>query len=158
MVIPSTLLQLPTQDKSNASYHPLSPRSLKILQETFKYVQYLIIDEISFVSYNTLEHIHLRLNEIKGLYLDTEAYYGNINILVFGDLYQLRPVYGSAIFSDKITTDTLHLWKDFLTMIELTENKRQCTDTQYAELLNRIRVGEDTSDDLETLQTRLLAP
>lgn len=56
-----TLLQLPTQDKSNASYHPLSPRSLKIIQETFKYVQYLFIDEISFVIYNTLEHIHLQL-------------------------------------------------------------------------------------------------
>ena len=108
-----TLLQLPTQDKSNAKYRPLSPKSYKFLSETFKYVKYLIIDEISMVSYNTLEHVHLRLNDIKGYHLQPDVYFGNVNIITFGDFYQLPPVFGSTIYADTICNTTLHLWKDF---------------------------------------------
>lgn len=38
-----TLLQLPTQDKANAEYRLLSPRSFKILSEAFRHDQYLIL-------------------------------------------------------------------------------------------------------------------
>ncbi|MCG8079346.1 MAG: AAA family ATPase, partial [Candidatus Thiodiazotropha taylori] len=132
-----SLLQLPTQDKSNAQYHPLSPRSYKILYEAFKQLKYLIIDEVSMVSYNTLEHIHLRLNEVKEKLLDIEYLFGNVSIICFGDLYQLRPVFGSPIFSQTSQNTALHLWKDIFSLHELTENKRQAKDLSYAQLLNR---------------------
>ena len=150
-----SLLQLPTQDHSNAEYRPLSPRNLQILSEAFRHVQYLIIDEISMVSYNTLEHIHLRLNEIKSNLLDTDRIFGGISIITFGDLYQLRPVFGSPIFAETIRSTVMHLWKDHFTLHELIENKRQSKDFAYAQLLNRIRVGQHTDADIKLLQTRL---
>jgi hypothetical protein len=101
------------------------------------------------VSYNTLEHIHLRLNEIKGYYLNSDVFYGNINIIVFGDLYQLQPVFGRPVFTDMTKDGPIHLWKDFFKMYELNENKRQSGDLIYAQLLNRIRTGEHTENDFE---------
>ena len=108
-----TLLQLPTQSRSNATHRTLSPITYKLLRETFQHVQYLIIDEISMVSYNTLEHIHLRLNEIKGNHLEPNVYFGNISIIALGDFYQLRPVCGSANYSNTNVTP-FHLWKEIL--------------------------------------------
>ena len=151
-----SLLQLPTQDCSNAPYRPLSPRSFKILSEAFKYVKYLIIDEVSMVSYNTLEHVHLRLNEIKGSLLGTDKMFGDITIIAFGDLYQLRPVFGSPVYANTNRNTVLHLWKDLFKLYELKENQRQSVDTTYAKLLNRIRIGEHTNKDLVTLQNRLI--
>lgn len=112
-------------------------------------MQYLIIDEVSMVSYNTLEHIHLCLNEIKGYYLNSDVFYGNINSIVFGDLYQLQPVFGRPVFTDMTKDGPIHLWKDFFNMYELNENKRQSGDLIYAQLLNRIRTGEHTENGFE---------
>lgn len=151
-----TLLQLSTKDKSNAKYRRLSSKSYKLLSNTFKYVQCLIIDDISMVRYNTLEHIYLRLNEITGHYLNADTYFGNIHIIAFGDLYQLPPVYGSAIFADTTCRTPFHLWKDFFNMFELLENKRQSRDPEYAAILNRIRTGDQTKKDIEILSSRIV--
>ena len=40
-------------------------------------------------------------------------------------------------------------------MINLTENHRQGNDKTYAEILNRIRVGEQTIEDLDILRKRV---
>ena len=46
------------------------------------------------------------------------------------------------------------LWHKF-DVIELTENHRQGEDKVYADMLNRIRFGEQTDRDLEQLKTRV---
>ena len=40
-------------------------------------------------------------------------------------------------------------------VINLVENHRQEDDAQYADILNRIRIGEHTEDDLSILQKRV---
>jgi hypothetical protein len=40
----------------------------------------------------------------------------------------------------------------------LEEIMRQKDDFQYAQLLNRLRIGEHTKEDIDTLQTRVIAP
>ena len=40
-------------------------------------------------------------------------------------------------------------------MVELHTNMRQRNDTTYSEVLNRIRTGDHTSDDVKLLRTRL---
>ena len=42
-----------------------------------------------------------------------------------------------------------------LQVINLTTNHRQGNDKTYADLLNRIRTGDHTPEDLELLETRL---
>ena len=45
-------------------------------------------------------------------------------------------------------------WQNFH-IINLEENHRQGNDREYAEVLNRIRVGEQTDEDIKTLEKRL---
>ena len=47
-----------------------------------------------------------------------------------------------------------HLWRDLFFCEELTENVRQITDPQYANLLNRIRTDSHTIEDIKLLRTK----
>ena len=98
------------------------------------------------VSYETLGFIHQRLTEIKRTD-DTEVYFGGLNIIAVGDFYQLPPV------RDRLAST--HLWRDLFTMVELHTYMRQRNDTTYSEVLNQIRTGDHTSDDVKLLRTRL---
>jgi DNA replication protein DnaC len=148
------LLNLPIQHKSKASYTSLSGYMLKQLRDLFCGVKFLIVDEVSMVSVNTLDHIHRRLSEIKDTILQPDVYFGGLNIIMFGDLYQLRPVFGSYIFSPDAVA--VSLWRRLFKLRELTENKRQHGDTLFAQILNRIRVKKHTREDVEVLLKRIV--
>ena len=116
----------------------------------------IIIDEISMVKSDMLYQLDLRLQEITQKYVP----FGGISIFVFGDLMQLKPVMGNYIFEDPRHEDYIqsHLanprWKMFQCLV-LEKNHRQGKDKIYADLLNRVRVGEQTEDDLKVLSERL---
>ena len=57
-------------------------------------MEFLIIDEISMVGYDTFKWVHLRLQQIK----NNNFPFGGVNVLVFGDLYQLPPVTETAVY------------------------------------------------------------
>ena len=71
---------------------------------------------------------------------------------MFGDLYQLKPVFGAYIFH---SAQPFNLWTNLFQMKELTENKRQQNDVEYASMLNRIRTGTHTACDIKLLKTKL---
>ena len=50
-----------------------------------------------------------------------------------------------------------NLWQAHVTMFELTEIMRQKDNTQFAQLLNHIREGEQTEEDLTVLKTRSIS-
>ena len=82
--------------------------------------------------------------------------------MLFGDPAQLKPVRGSYIFSAPNCKDykiaygdgTESLWRSF-SVINLEENHRQGNDKIYAEMLNRMRVGKHTQEDLENLRCKI---
>ena len=86
--------------------------------------------------------------------------YGGVAIFAFGDIMQLKPCQGRYVFELPSNPDfhITHIlqsrWK-MLQVINLTTNHRQGNDKTYADLLNRIRTGDHTPDDLELLETRL---
>lgn len=87
--------------------------------------------------------IHQRLQEIMG-----NNKFGDIHIFAEGDLFQLKPVRDRWIFEDlKHTYGPFapNLWKQYFTVHELTEMRRQTDDKKFAEMLNRIRIGEHNS-------------
>merc|ERR1712020_556633 len=47
-----------------------------------------------------------------------------------------------------------NLWRRF-TVVHLEENHRQGEDKEYGDLLNRVRVGAHTEEDIELLKTRV---
>ena len=96
------------------------------------------------VSDRMFTFISRRLSEIAG----NSQPFGNFNIILFFDFFQLRPVRGAFAFENKI------LW-DLFRPIFLRENVRQNGDSSYAQLLNRARVDLLSHDDVKTLKTRL---
>ena len=85
---------------------------------------------------------------------------GGLAVFMFGDLFQLEPVKGRYVFekpSDKehaMAFELRDLWQMF-TVVILEENHRQGEDKSYADLLNRVRVGQLTDEDIKVLKGRV---
>ena len=139
-----------------AGYMSLSDKSRDEKRSLYKNLQMLIIDEISLVDSDMLYKIDLRLREVtqKGVPM------GNVAVIVLGDLMQMSPVTGRYIFlepRDKqfvLANSIDPLWRKFA-CLNLEENHRQGEDKEYADMLNRIRVGKQTPEDIEILKERV---
>ena len=85
---------------------------------------------------------------------------GGISVFVLGDVLQIKPTLGSFIYAPpsdkrlKLYHAVENLWERFV-VINLRTNHRQGDDKVYADLLNRLRIGEQTNDDVATLKTRV---
>jgi hypothetical protein len=113
--------------------------------------RYLIIDEISMVPYDMMRAIDARLKRLRKNACD----FGGLNVLIFGDLLQLPPVKGNAVYDQPVGADPCdHLWRT-LVLYELTRNMRQREDATFVEMLNGLRVGTLTNAHIGTLLTKL---
>ena len=80
-------------------------------------------------------------------------------MVTVGDLFQLKPVFDKWIFEnsqsgyDEFATN---IWTEYFTLFELTEIMRQKDDKEFAQLLNRLREGNHSEDDISILKQRLL--
>ena len=122
----------------------------------FRNLKCLMIDEISMVSADMLYNLDLRLREITMV----DEVFGGISVFVFGDLFQLQPPKARYVFEQPtnkehaLAHELRDLWKLF-TVINLEENHRQGDDKTYGDLLNRVRIGAQTEEDIALLQTRV---
>ena len=101
---------------------------------------------------NTLFNINMRLPEI----FTNEKPFGGISVLAIGDLYQLMPVFDCWIFEDLVEGYgplAQNLWCDLFKTFELAETMRQKVDSDFEQLLNRMREGVHTDDDIELLKS-----
>ena len=156
------LFQLPIEHEGQmAGYWSLPKVSQKVMKPKLCRVKLIIIDEISMVSSLNLAYIHLRLEELFG----GDEWFGSINMLFVGDILQLQPVNGSAVF-ENITKKTLllklgcaasiNIWRDSVTYDELTINERQKSDAEFADILDCVRRGCPTDKTNATLQQRVI--
>ena len=122
-----------------------------------KNLKAVIIDEMSLVKSDMLYQLHFRL--MKDIF-QNETPFGGVAVFLLGDILQLEPVKGTPIYGVprdpklKLTHTLNDLWKEFK-IINLQTNHRQGADNEYANILNRIRVGEQTGKDIEKLETRI---
>ena len=125
------------------------------LQSDYSNLEYLVIDEISMVSDNMFHFVHQRLEEIKKPQSCTpNQIFGNCSVIAFGDFYQLQPVAAHYIFDQVTYTGEMNLWLTHFKPIFLLSNIRQNDDSEYANLLNRVRIGKQTSNDIQILVQR----
>ena len=99
--------------------------------------------------------LNLQLQQIMG----TQEPFGNISLVTVGDLFQLQPVFDKWIFENADQGYALlatSQWQKYFTMYELTQIMRQKDDKKYAELLNRLREGNHTKNDIASLKARLI--
>ena len=135
-------------------YKQLSDDKRNTLRTKFRDLSVLIVDEVSMVGNGMLNILYHRLQEIKCNYHQP---FGGVHIILVGDLFQLRPVGDSWIFEDfkeGYASLATNLWKTHFLMFELTEIMRQKEDHTFAELLNRVREGNQTEDDIALLKSR----
>ena len=96
-----------------------------------------------------------RLKDIKGSKDD----FGGISIIAIGDLFQLQPVVDGYIFKDIDNSEYSilgpNLWQKHFKMFELHEIMRQRESKVFAEILNRLREGIHTTDDILKLKERM---
>lgn len=95
--------------------------------------------------------LNLKLQQIMG----NEEPFGGISLITFGDLFQLKPVFDKWIFENsQIGYDAIasNIWAEYFTLFELTEIIRQKDGKEFAELLNRLREGKHSKDDIALLK------
>ena len=128
----------------------------KSKKEIIKNLDILIIDEISMVRCDIIDVI----DKILKAYRNNAKPFGGIQVMLIGDVFQLPPIlvgekknilnqfYNSGFFFEsRIIQNTK------LIHIELKKIYRQ-TDNEFIEMLNRIRIGQTTQNDINKLNSR----
>lgn len=127
------------------------------LSSLLKKIKLIIIDEVSMVRADLLEAINWRMQQACG----NDLSFGGAQIVMFGDLYQLPPivdedlqqyfelVYGGPHFFNASVWE-----KTDFKIYELTEIFRQ-KDQAFKEILNAVRDGTVTSQQLDSLNERV---
>ena len=138
---------------------PMTDKIRDLRRTQLQNLRVIIIDEISLVSSDQLHQIHFRLSQdIKQNGLP----FGNVALICFGDLLQIKPVSGPFVFCMPsnpvfaLNECQESLWKKFKP-IELKTNHRSGEFRDYADLLNRVRTGDQNEDDIKQLNSRVLA-
>ena len=143
--------------KFGNEHQSLSDQKKKELRTNLSCLKLLIIDEMSLLGSDMLYRIHVRLCEI----FQTESLFGNISVILVGDLMQLPPVKANYIFQEPLKDAHLKAFHSVANIFEsfvphvLLHNHRQGESKLFAETLNRIREGEMSDDDVKLLQSRL---
>ena len=143
--------------KFGNKFTSLDDKKRDLRRTTLSNLKVLIIDEISMVPVDMLYQLDLRLKEIKER---PDLPFGGVAVYLFGDLLQLKPVLAAYPFQEpknenfKLAHALEPLWSTF-DVIKLNKNHRQGDDKTFADMLNRIRMGEETSEDIQTLSSRI---
>lgn len=112
--------------------------ALSCMPLTTAHIKFLIIDEISMLSYEALLMIDERLRQITSI----DEPFGNMNILLIGDLLQLPPIKASPVYEQPARfIPAPNIWRRF-SLCELQTNMRQKGDDEFIEILNALRIGE----------------
>ncbi len=133
-------------------------------------VDYIFLDEISMVACHELYQISGSLAKARNT---TETPFGGLNIIFAGDFAQLKPVFGSPLYSHTVGTSVdasmsvrsqqsaigKALWHQVITVVILRQNMRQNTqsveDAKFRTALENMRYAQCTQNDIEFLKTRI---
>ena len=123
------------------SYHTGLFNFAEDKMETLKKKSVLIIDEVSMVDGRLLDYVSSVFTRLKG----NNRPFGNIHVIVFGDLMQLPPVDGIKVFKATV-------WRLFHPLF-LVQPYRQ-NNQRFFSVLNKIRFGIVNDEVKEVLTER----
>lgn len=116
-------------------------------------VDILIIDEVSMMSAKLLNILDLLARKCRNAIFP----FGNIQLLLFGDFYQLPPVGNKEDAGSTEWAFEYKRWNEIITeVIELKTVFRQ-TDPLFVKALHQVRVGRLTKSSYERLNSRVNA-
>jgi ATP-dependent DNA helicase PIF1 len=119
----------------------------------------LVIDEISMLSAELFEKLNIICQEIR----KNKTFFGGIQVVFTGDFLQLLPVFNKNknIYKEcdeRLIIESFIFQQAFTSknIILLKENFRQKNDDLFISLLNRVRNGTFTKQDITILNTKRL--
>jgi ATP-dependent exoDNAse (exonuclease V) alpha subunit len=136
------------------NYCTLDRDRLNTIRSQLEKLQVIFIDEISMVGSGMFNFLSLRLQQIMG----TKEPFGGLSVITVGDVFQLKPVSDHWIFensNESYNALASNLWQQYFQMFELPQVMRQREDKDFAEILNRIREGKHTENDIRVLKERI---
>lgn len=113
----------------------------------WKDIDLLIIDEISMLGARFLAKVNYAAQIGKNNFRDL---FGGIQIVVVGDFLQLGPIGDQMAFTSPVW-DQLSFHTYYLTLIH-----RQKGDMSFQHLCNRLRMGEQTEEDIQVLESHVV--
>ncbi|KAK3909606.1 ATP-dependent DNA helicase [Frankliniella fusca] len=154
----------------------MSANKRNTLMYKLKKLKILVIDEISMVSYDMMEVINLRLQQI----FENNLPFGSVSLICLGDFNQLPPIYSTPVYqpskdtmsilsnaSNEITVihsehgsnETFYMSKlrSLFELYELTQFMRQKNDLKFAAALLRFANGKTTDEDDAMFESRQLS-
>jgi ATP-dependent DNA helicase PIF1 len=148
-----SLFKLPIKFQDPVDINP-SKSVLKLLSK----IELLIIDEVSMLRADILDSIDYILRQAK----ESDEAFGGVQIVLFGDLYQLPPIINDkeleAFFKERYLSHYFFsalAWREAdLRVLELKDIFRQ-DETEFQNILNSIRVRSFDSDLLRKLNSRV---
>ena len=124
-----------------------------------KKLDLLIIDEVSMLNPAILDAIDLSLKKIRG----TQEPFGGVSVMFVGDMFQLEPVvrgetkkYFINEFGSTFFFEAKCLKKIFPEVFELNHKFRHAYDSNFSNLLDSIRKGENLEKNLEIINKHCL--
>ncbi|CAF1193659.1 unnamed protein product [Adineta steineri] len=150
------------------------PRTIKPgdtkLENQWRLVEYLLIDEMSMVGLTLLAKLNRILSAAK--HADPQIPFGGINVIFFGDYLQYRPVYDTPLYTDfsqpsKNRSGQSRSEKEIqqraarslilqINCVIKLSTQMRTEDERYRELLERLRHGDCSLQDYELLLTRVV--
>lgn len=106
----------------------------------------LAIDEISMLDAQAFDYIDSVLRMAR----DNEEPFGGIQVLLFGDFFQLPPVEKT----EKGFCFSSNAWRELNLKTVFLEKIYRQTDTKFIRSLNNIRMNDITEEDIKLFQTR----
>ena len=137
--------RLPVKQPGTRVREKPSDEHLQVLQKRYEFLKSVLIDEISMTDNCTFDSLNRWLRTIKRR---DDIDFGAVSILTVGDFFQLPPGNQQYIFRNMTPT---HAWYNFV-MHELKDIVRQVGDPHFAQLLNRLREGNQTNKDIEDIK------
>ncbi|KAI3924838.1 hypothetical protein MKW98_031089 [Papaver atlanticum] len=128
------------------------------MQIDFKNTKLIIMDEYSMIGRKMLAYIDLRLRDIFG----TKESFGNISIVLIGDMRQLPPVFDTPLYAEggrELQLTGNLSFSEFKQCVRLEQVFRQSgvEESEYREALSRLSDGKSTVADWNLFATRSYA-
>lgn len=169
VVAPTGVAALNVGGQTIHSFFRIPPQFIQQQGSTFidnktKYIlqniDTIVIDEVSMVRSDLMDAIDSKLRSARA----SSVAFGGVQIVMFGDLYQLPPVVSDPELMRYFAENNngfyffnASVWQDaMLDIYELSTIFRQ-KDEEFKSVLNAIRLGEVDEMILDTLNTRVVA-
>ena len=126
--------------KESAEELAIKVRRFVTIRDRILKLEVLLIDEVSMLNDELFEKLYKFLQLVRK---NTKPF-GGVQVIFVGDPFQLCPVEGKYCFTSK-------LWVD-IKVHTLIANMRQAGDQVFRDLLDRVRWGKCSDEDLATLK------